>query len=71
MSNGFQQESASQQGQRDCRKGYACGETCIAKSKVCLKKLSTARAKEISRKLTDSVKLFTKSSKSPDLITDV
>lgn len=35
---------------RLCNVGYACGDTCITKKKVCLKKLGSNRAKEVLKK---------------------
>lgn len=70
MSKAFQNQSTSQVQRRDCRKGYQCGNSCIAKSKVCIKKLAGNRAKEIASRFSDSIK-GVQVSKDVDLATDI
>ena len=63
---------------RLCSSGYACGDTCISKQKVCLKKLASNRANEMAKRYASAVKSMAKISSdvrqqksTPDLITDV
>ena len=63
---------------RLCSSGYACGDTCISKKKVCLKKLASNRANEMAKRYASSVKATAKvtspqaqEKSRPDLITDV
>lgn len=52
----YANETAAQTGQRDCKTGYACGETCITRTKVCLRKLASVRTKELTSRYVSLVK---------------
>lgn len=52
----YANETAAQSGQRDCNTGYACGETCIARTKVCLRKLASVRTKELTSRYADYIR---------------
>ena len=60
---------------RLCRSGYSCGDTCISKKKVCLKKLGTNRASQMARRFSQTLKATGQvagpKKSQPDLITDV
>lgn len=60
---------------RLCNRGYSCGDTCISKKKVCLKKLGSNRANEIARRFSGTINLSTfdkgKKKSTPDLVSDV
>ena len=46
---------ATSQKTRQCKKGYACGSSCISRSKACFKKIAGA-AEELAKQMSDLVK---------------
>lgn len=70
---------------RTCKVGYNCGGACISKSKVCLKKIGSEKAKAVAKRLIDSINevnrakaedrparlLLPKEEEGPDIISDV
>lgn len=60
---------------RLCQQGFPCGDTCISRSKICLKKLGSIRAKETALRLKREMLTYGKKlrgqEKSPDLLADI